>query len=142
MDLVNGKLSPFLISEYVLHSTLEDVQILLQTKYARFKLMIHNVKDVYSYCKFLYTRNGTQLYVTLKIPISHLVPVPINSTSKDATQLLDLPEYFAVIVANQHYITLDRYDLQHCTGSHTISCSGNFALSPVTSLPCVLALCK
>ncbi|XP_053372746.1 uncharacterized protein LOC128546347 [Mercenaria mercenaria] len=150
-NLVDGKLSPFLISEDLLRNTLKDIQTLLETKYTGFHLAFRNIADVYSNCKLLFARNGTNLYVTLKLPISHLekplklfkvksVPVPINSTSKDATQLLNLPKFFAVSSNQQHYTTLDSSELEDCNGKTTKLCTGNFALSPVTSSSCILAL--
>lgn len=150
-ELVSGKLSPFLVPKQTLLSTLQDIQALLQSRYAGFHLAVNNLGDVYSNCKFLYARNGTKLYITLKLPISYIekpfsmfkvmsVPVPINSTSNDATQILDLPEYFAVSSGNELYTTLRNSDLQDCTGESTKYCSSSFTLSPVTSSSCILAL--
>ncbi|KAL4236151.1 hypothetical protein ACF0H5_004537 [Mactra antiquata] len=96
LDLVHGRLSPLLISEIVLQSALNDIQLLLESKYTGAYLVAKTVSDVYASCKFLYARNGTNLYVTLKLPISYMnkpittfeivsMPVPFNSTSNDAT---------------------------------------------------------
>lgn len=150
-ELVSGNLSPFLVPKKTLLSTLQDIQALLQQRYAGFHLTVKTLVDVYSHCKFLYARNGTKLYITLKLPISYIekpfsmfkvmsVPVPINSTSNNATQILDLPEYFAVSSGNQLYTTLRNSDLQDCTGKSTTYCSSSFTLSPVTSSSCILAL--
>lgn len=150
-DLVNGKLSPLLISEDVVLSTLEDIQAILLSKFPGFYLGMDSVHEVYSKCKFLYARNGTKLYVTLNLPVSSYskplqlfkilsLPVPLNSTSDHATQLLDLPEYFAITSDHQYYTTLNAKDLAECTGESTKYCTTNIALYPVTTKSCILAL--
>lgn len=150
-DLVNGRLSPFLLPEHVVGDTLSDIQTILSTKFIEFQLSITNVKNVYSSCPFLYARNGTKLYITIKLPVSYYAkplqsfevlsfPVPINETAEHATQLLDLPEYFLITHERQHYASLSSKDLSACTGTNTKFCSKNVQLRPVTRISCVLAL--
>lgn len=151
LDLVNQRLSPLLIPEAVLQSALADIHRIIDSQFNGFHLTINSVRDVYSSKSFLYARNGTNLYVTLKLPISYFkeplhlfkvstLPVPINSTSPHGTQLLDLAPYFAITADQQHYATLTSEDLTDCYGSKTKYCSKNIALSPVTSPSCILAL--
>ncbi|KAH3809067.1 hypothetical protein DPMN_137430 [Dreissena polymorpha] len=66
LDLINGKLSPLLITESVLHKTIADIQILLHDKYPGLFLAIFNTKDIYLMNDFLFARNGSSLFVTLK----------------------------------------------------------------------------
>lgn len=151
LDLLNGKLSPLLIKETDIQETLSNIKSLLLTKYNGFHLAVYSIADVYSDCKFLFARNGTKLYITIKFPISYFetplkmfeilsVPVPIKSTSKHATQLLDLPRYFVITSNQQHYTTLSQNDLDKCVGKTTKLCVKNVALLPVTSPSCILAL--
>lgn len=150
-SLVDGDLSPLLIPQDVMYSVLNDVQAMLLTKFAGFHLSVTKTKDVYNSCKFLFARNGTKLYVTLKLPISNFakpltmykvlsVPVPVNATSEHGTQILNLPNYFLVTSDNQYYTTLNNLDVSSCDGSNIKLCSENIALTPVTTQSCILAL--
>ena len=151
IDLVNGKLSPLLIPHDVLTSTINDIQTMIQTKFTGFHLSITDVNDVYRNCDFLFARNNTKLYVTLKLPISNFdkpvtvyqimsVPLPINSTSDHATQILSLPNYFLITSNHQYYATVNTLDLTKCKSKTVKHCPYNVALTPVTSQSCVLAL--
>lgn len=150
-DLLNGKLTPLLLPTSVLESTLTDIKSLLVSKYHGFHLNLKSVQDVYSQSKFLAARNGTKLYVTLKIPVSSFekpltvfkiasLPVPINETSAHATQILELQDYFVISPDHQYYTTMTHYDIFACQGSNVKYCVSSLALSPVTKMSCVLAL--
>ena len=65
-SLVNGKLSPLLIPQHVMESNLKDIAALLQTKFNGFHLTLSAIPNVYSDCKYLSARNGTNIYVTIK----------------------------------------------------------------------------
>ena len=151
ISLVNGKLSPLLIPEDIMQSTFQDINMLLQTKFNGFHLTLDSVNEIYAASKFLYARNNTKIYITIKLPISHFkvpltayevisVPVPINSTSNHATQLLDLPKYFIIAGNKQYYAGISIFDFNSCSGKRIKYCQANVALSPVTSVSCVLAL--
>ena len=149
--LVNGKLSPLLNPQHVMESTLKDIAFLLQTKFNGFHLTLSTIANVYSDCKYLFARNGTNIYVTIKLPISYFreplhmykivtVPVPVNATSTHATQLLSLPPYFLMTANKQYYAAVSDFDLTLCTGNTIKYCTSNVALTPVTSASCTLAL--
>ena len=151
ISLVNGKLSPLLIPENVMQSTVTDIQMLLQTKFSGFHLTLGSINDIYSTSKFVYARNNSRIFITIKLPVSYFnepltayevvsVPVPINSTSRHATQLLDLPKYFIIAGNKQHYAGISTFDFHACSGKRVKYCQSNIALSPVTSASCVLAL--
>ena len=151
IGLVNGRLSPLLIPQHVMYKTLQDIQMMLQTKFNGFHLTLKSVNEIYSECKYLYARNNTRIYVTVQLPISHFkdpltlykvisVPVPINSTSTHATQLLNLPNNFIITANKQYYAGISNFDLSVCTGNQVRYCQSNIALSPVTSASCILAL--
>ena len=106
-----------------------------------------------NFCTQMYARNGTNLYVSIKLPISHFqksfkkyqiksLPVPVNATfpPPHATQLLDLPSYFVISHDQQYYATLNPADLNNCVGQEPIYCKTNFPLIPVTTKSCLLAL--
>ena len=150
-SLVNGQLSPLLIPEQVMESTVNDIAALLQRKFHGFHLSIKDMKSIYSDCKYLFARNGTNIYITIKLPVSHFTeplilyrvissPVPINSTSTHATQLLDLPPYFLVTGNKQYYAPVTDMELTSCRGNDVKYCTSSIALTPVTSSSCILAL--
>ena len=150
-NLVNNKLSPLIIPSEVMESTLQDIQNMLESKFHGFHLALKSVNEVYSSCKYLLARNGTKLYVTLKLPVTYFkdpltlykvisMPVPINSSSDHATQLLNLPDHFVMTSGQQYYASLGKEDLVSCNGKSVRYCSSNIALSPVTTVSCSLAL--
>ena len=67
-------------------------------------------------------------------------PVTINSTSTQATQLLDLPNHFIISVDQQFYTTLTDTELNKCSGEKPVHCLFNKALTPITAESCILAL--
>jgi hypothetical protein len=150
-DMLNEKLTPLLLPTSVLESTLSDIESFLSTNYTGFYLNLKSVQDIYAQSKFLAARNGTKLYVTLKIPVSSFehpltvfkltsLPIPINDTSAHATQLLDLQDYFVISADHQYYATMTKYEMLTCQGSDIKYCTSNLALSPVTKMSCALAL--
>lgn len=72
------------------------------------------VRSVYSAASFLYARNGTKLYVTVKFPVSNfekplqlfkVISVPINASLPHCPQLLDLTNHF--ITTSDNNITVN-----------------------------------
>ena len=150
-DLVNGKLSPLLLPQEALSSTIKDIQEILNSKFPGFHLNQASPTDIYSDSNYLYSRNGTKLYITIKLPISHFtdplhvfkvisLPVPLNSTSKHATHLLGMPDNLILTSNQQFYTTVSDIQLNSCKGKKVKQCSFNLALTPVTTESCVLAL--
>lgn len=93
------------------------------------------------------------LYITIKFPISSqknsmklfkIISMPVdmthNKTKDQATQLLSLPEYFAISNHHDHYVQLNAKDLINCAHSKQIICNTNYALTPSTVNSCALAL--
>ncbi|MEW8547942.1 MAG: hypothetical protein AB2693_30925, partial [Candidatus Thiodiazotropha sp.] len=150
-DLVNGKLSPLLLPQSILESTLNDIQNILITRYPGFYLTQPSTANVYSNAKFMYARNGTSLFITVKLPISHFkeplmvykvisLPVPVNSTSAHATHLLHLPKNLILTSDHQFYTSLTDTELDKCQGKSLKQCSFNVPLTPITTESCILAL--
>ena len=93
-------------------------------------------------------RHDSKLYVTVKFPMSsHSRPLslfkvlsyPVH-TSDHATQILDLPEFFALTHDTQFYATFKHSDFSSCTRTPHLNCYFNKALMPVTQETCIKAL--
>ena len=150
-DLVKGKLSPFILSPHVLKSSIGQVQHIISSKFPQFHISNTNPLYFYSFGDFIFTRMHSNLYLTLKIPISPFLqpisiykiysfPVPVNSSSNHATQLLDTPEYFLKTEDNQHFTTISSTQLTQCTGTTTLLCTFNIALTASASPSCLSAI--
>jgi len=68
------------------------------------------------------------------------LPVPVNSSTSHATQLLDLPKYLAVTHHQQFYTTFNTENLASCSKHSIFHCDFNIALTPITSPSCVIGL--
>lgn len=146
-DLTKGKLSP----GDILQSSLRQGQDILSNKFTQFHISHKDPLHYYSQGDFIFTRLHSHLYLTLKIPISPYVrpvaiykvfsfPVPVNSSSKYATQLLDTPEYFITTEDNQHYATMTSNQLSDCSGTTTLFCTFNIALTASASPNCLSSI--
>ena len=151
IDLVKGKLSPMILPPELLQTTINDIQKLLNSKYPEFYVAHTQVDQIYKSDKFLYARQNNSLFITIKLPISahkHNLklydimsfPVPINSTSTQATQLLDLPNHFVISADQQFYTMLTNTELNKCSGDSSTHCFFNKASIPITTESCILAL--
>ena len=118
---------------------MNDINQILRAKYPGFHLVYTDILDVYKYVKLLYARNGTNLYVSVKLPFSPFqksfkqyqiksLLVPVNATSPHATQLLDLPSYFVISHNQQYYVTLNPADLINCVEEEPVYCMTNIHL--------------
>ncbi|XP_033728641.1 uncharacterized protein LOC117317810 [Pecten maximus] len=150
-DLAKGKLSPFLLSPQIMRSTLKQVQNIMSSKYKGFSIIHNDPLYYYHNANFVYARHHSMLYLLVKIPISPFIqplhvykvysaPVPVNSTSSHATQLLNTPEYFVHTSDNQHFSTLSHKQLQECSGSDILYCKFQVALSSVAKSSCIAAI--
>lgn len=151
VDLANGKLSPLILSLDTIQSTLNDIQSILGKKYPGFHVSVKSASEMYQQSKFLYLKNNSVLCITIKVPISNsdsaldlfkikTLPVPVNDKSKHATQLLDLPDHFAMSSNQQFYMHITAAQLSTCHGSAHKYCHWNYPLQPVTKDSCSLAL--
>ena len=151
IDLVKGKLSPLILPPELLQNTIKEIQALLNSKYPEFYVTHTPVDQMYKYENFLYARYNNSLFITIKLPISahksnlklfdvKSFPVPINNTSPQATQLLDLPSNFAISADQQFYTMLGDSELNRCKGEKPLHCFFNKPLTPITTESCILAL--
>ncbi|KAK3103915.1 hypothetical protein FSP39_022884 [Pinctada imbricata] len=150
-SLIEGKLSPFLIPKTKLKPVLFGITKMLRNSHKGFYLTHTNPSYYYSNAKFLYARSRGHVYISVKFPIStHQVPmqlykmlslpVPVNISSPHATQLLNLPKFFAITNHHDYYVTLTSDDLLNCMHGPVILCSHNIPLRPITKIDCSMAL--
>lgn len=151
-SLVQGKLTPFLIQETVLAQTLQQIERKLSKYYTQFFLIKILPAKYYKSSDFLYVRQGSSLFITIKFPTSShryplklykviSLPVPIKSTSTHASQLLYTPDYLAVTSYHHKYATFLTAQLSDYTRNLPyIICSSNIPLIPVTVPNCMMAL--
>lgn len=150
-DLVEGKMSPHLVSTETMLSTLKGIQEILHEKFPGFHLVYKDPALIYQYVSTIFARKGSKLYVSVKFPISPFsrplllfeilsFPVPVNETSDHATQLMQLPKYFAISQDSKHYTSLKSHELNSCTFNKMIECRFNKILTPVSQKSCVFSL--
>ena len=150
-NLVNGKLSPLLLPQSVLNSTFINIQNILNAKFPGFYLTKASPASIYSSSNFLYTRNESSLFITVKLPVSHFkdplqvynvisLPIPVNKTSTHATHLLTVPDNLILTSDHQFYATMSESQLLKCKGKDLKRCHFNIALKPITTHSCVLSL--
>ena len=150
-SLLQGKISPFLISKQDMHHTIKQIQHVLNSKYTKYHITEKNPTYYYQNAKIIYMRHSSSLYLTVKFPISSYnhpmklyevisLPVPINATSSHATQLLDLPKYIMITDHLQHYTTLDSEALTTCNYAGNYHCKFSKSMSPFSNPSCILAL--
>lgn len=150
-DLVKGKLSPFLLTPHILRSSILQIQDIITNNLPHFHVLNKDPLFYYSRGKFLFTRLHLHLYLTLKIPTSpfqqlmtmyrvYSYPVPVNSSSNHATQLIDLPSYFLHTADKQHYATITSEKISQCTGTTTLFCSFSKAMTASASPSCLSAV--
>ena len=130
------------------HSLIEHI---LSSKFGNVKLLSATPASIYKHSSFLYARDGTSLYVTIKFPVGTytgnlvlykvmLFPVPVKTKSNHATTLTDLPDYFLTSRDGHHYATLNANDLVKCFGHTQIYCPFNIALHVSGSASCISSI--
>ena len=153
-DLVEGKITPHLIDRPTLTRVLHHLHSHIRKSFKQFYLTHRDPNYYYANAKFVYARKGSQLYVTVKFPLSSLnkplnlykvisLPVPVkdnSSSTMHATQLHSLPDYFAITPHHDHYLQLSSKDLVNCQHDSVILCDMNLALTPITVPDCTMAL--
>jgi hypothetical protein len=151
-SLVKGKVSPLLIAPNVLMQTCHHIQKLLNNHYAGFTLLRTNPNFYYQHGKFVFARTKfNKLYITLKFPVMsskrtfklfHITsyPVPINESSKEATQLLDLSPHIAVSDDTQYSAVITNTQFAQCYGNTFYHCPFQPTLISLATPSCEVAL--
>ena len=152
-SLVEGRISPFLIPKHDFAHTLNQIQATLTKYYPGFYLTHPHPAYYYTTPNFMFTRNHSSLYITVRFPVSShaqplqlykiiSLPIPVtsNTSLKHATQLLDLPQYLALSYQHDYYLPLYSSDLTNCVHGNVIYCNFNMALVPTSVPQCSLSL--
>lgn len=154
-SLLEGKISPFLIPKHLLSEIIANIRHKLQKSYQKFYLIQLDASFYYSSGKFIFARHHNDLFVTVKFPISSQrlplklykvisLPVPTSenvTSNMQATQLLSLPDYFAITPHHDYFISLQSNELTDCIhSSSSILCLSNWPQSPITVPDCTMAL--
>ncbi|CAC5370307.1 unnamed protein product [Mytilus coruscus] len=150
-SLAEGRISPFLLPKHILAHSLHKIQRIMSESYPGFHLTHFDPSYYYTHSNFVYARNHSRMYITVKFPISahakplnlfkvYSLPVPVNNTSSHATKLMSLPKYFAITNNNDFYAALSTDDLTNCKHGITVFCSTNIQLTPIYQPSCIIAL--
>ena len=150
-DLIKGKISPTLIAPTLMSQILSDVQRHLRMKYPNFHVSHAHTSHYYKRPLFLAARQGDSIIISLKIPITAFrtsfnayhalsVPVPINSSTAHATQILDMPDIFAISHDGQYYTTMSNAQWENCHGKIDKYCPMDIAIYPRTRVTCALTI--
>ena len=145
--LLNGKISPLLISPKVITDTLNFVQNHLTS--LGFHVLKQQPHYYYEYGQFTLARKNLSLFISLKFPPHYFIfdaykvlsfPVPLNQTSTDATQIRDIKDYF-IIASNRHFHTsFSRIAFDRCHGSNLLMCPLHPMLKMISEVTCEAAL--
>ncbi|XP_052083821.1 uncharacterized protein LOC127721190 [Mytilus californianus] len=150
-SLVMGRVSPLLLLKQTLTHALHKVQGISTKSYPGFYLTQLHPSFYYTNRNFMFMRNHSILYLTLRFPVSShsqplqlfkviSLPVPVNNTLKHATKLLDLPDFLALTHQHDYYLPLSSNQLTNCQHVSVITCSFNIALVPSHVKQCTIAL--
>lgn len=153
-SLLEGNISPFLISKHMFGRVLAEINHKLKISYQKLYLVHTDPSYYYSNGQFLFARNKNELYITVKFPISSQsnplqlykvlsLPVPTseNVTEKmQATQLLSLSSYFAITSHHDYFVSLSTEDLSNCVQGSVRMCNFNVPVNHITIPDCTMAL--
>ena len=151
-DLIHGRLTPLLIPPSIMRDTVSNISQALNTRHPMFQLLKTNLKQIYRSTKRILSRHRNGLYVTLQFPLIAItaspftvykvtsIPVPINSSSNHATQLLDLHPYFAISRDRNHFLELSEVQISQCKGYGQKHCPSLFAQRDTSENSCILAI--
>ena len=154
IDLVQGNLSPIIIAPPILAKALQDLQLLLDSKYHGYYVMNDDPHYYYKFSQFILARRGSTLYVSLKMPVTGykypfdvfsitVVEFPVNSTSPHVTQLLKQPDYLLLSRDRSRYTTLASSEYSSCIGTSFRHCSQRAVIkSSLTNPSCILSIFK
>lgn len=94
-NLIEGKLSPFLIPKQKLKSVIQDISKMLRTSHKGFYLTHTNPTYYYSHGKFLYARNNRHVYLSIKFPF------PLTRPQCNFTKL---PPFLFLLIFPHHML--------------------------------------
>lgn len=150
-QLSQGKLSPYLIPQEIMHHIIANIKQKLSKQYSQFQIANVRPSDYYSHIKFMYTRHANSIFIALKIPVTsfqnalkvysiHTYPVPLNHSTNHASQLLSHPKFLAISSDKQYYAHFNEEEWKQCIGHHQKHCPFRYPLSPISQSTCATAL--
>ena len=149
-DLAEGKLSPLLIKPALIRQTITNIQGILTRDYPNFFLVSTNPQYYYKHAKFLVYRKNSHILITVYFPISSVQtfelfrvyswPSPVNETTSEATQIRNLPDYFAISNDRQFFVSLTNEETSHCVGNEIQVCTFRPTMQSISSTNCVANL--
>ncbi|XP_069110091.1 uncharacterized protein [Argopecten irradians] len=148
LSTMQGKLSPLLIP----HNTLSDVLLYITENVARhgFHLTHSHPTFYYRNAKFTIFRRFSNILISVQFPITtlklklyqvHSFPIPLNHTSRHATQLGNVNDYVLLSPDEQLFREINSKDLESCSESnHIWHCDKQIVLRNDTGNSCLLSL--
>ena len=149
--MVNGKLTPKIIPPSILAHTIEAINVHLRKHYPKFAITHVNLLYYYQANTFKFLRHNDKIFITMKFPISaepdpfklfkvKSLPVPLNHSTDHASQILDLPDYFAISHDHLYYMILTEAQFLNCEGSNYVHCPMILPQIPMSRMQCITAL--
>ena len=113
-DLLQDKLSMYLIPFREITQTIAEINQKLQQKRTDLQVLNLNSKDIYGHLPFIWTYRNKSIFITLKLPLVspiskihlykvHYFSIPLNESTDHATKLSETFPYFAVTTNNEYY---------------------------------------
>ena len=104
--LVHGSIPLFLVKPTQMEKMITLINDELKREHPLYKLAVKDPRFYYDYKHFIFARKGSNLFLTIKFPITahnnyklykiKTFYVPLNQTSVDATMLMNQPDYFII----------------------------------------------
>ncbi len=151
--LVQGELSPDLISESVMRKVIDDLQERLRRKYSIFHLTETSPSYYYKYAKVHHFRStdGETLYVTMSFPLPSLRKkfylysvnvhnAPLKQGSEYTSRLRTSVDYFGITDDCRNYIELTQKELARCEDTTVVRCTSAMKIYDIEHPTCIAAL--
>lgn len=156
ITLLSGHLSPFVVPQSDLSTTIKHIQYTLQLHRPMYKLVHSHANQYYKHGDFMVEKHENNILVTVRFPLAPAeqplqlykvlsFPVPVNQSSTHGTSIQGLPSFLAVPstqTSGNTYRYLSIYDTQvfdQCDqDAKHIYCHRNFAMQ--YQMDCAMAL--
>ena len=149
--LLEGYLPIQLVSPNRLSQSIQDIEIKLSRQFPLFTISHKDVGYYYQNRDIMFTQSKDYLYISVKIPVSasssyfdifslYSLPVPLNSTTNNATLIKNLPPYFGITRDAEFYTEIDHNVYSTCHGTDVKSCATAISMKSRTYASCASAL--
>ena len=153
-NLLQGKLSPIVISHTELLKTIRHIHSLLFIHRPGYHLLHNAPTYFYHNAEFKLHKSNRSIFILVKFPLGphdqpmklfkilHY-PVPVTNSSSHATTITALPSYLAISHLRDSYTTLPESALNGCSYDKTsVICHFSVPLRSIEKPNCALALYK